>query len=124
VYHYKGFHGCASKCGLRILRLTDRRVAVICSELPDNPGTSVTNFAEDLAGLVCAQHGINPEHLVWIEHYPPDNPRHGLRRGRASWDLVTFKVLLHDGRTCVFDEPQWRPMNEGHWRALGLPVPT
>ena len=50
VYHYTGLHGCESKCGLRITPLTDGRVVAICSELPDNPGTSVTNFAEKLAG--------------------------------------------------------------------------
>ena len=69
VFHYKGFHGCDCKCGLRIVPLTDGRVVVICSELPDNPGTSVTNFAEELAGLVCAEYRIEPKQLVWIEYY-------------------------------------------------------
>ena len=123
VYHYIGFRNCKSKCGLGITRLKDGRIVVICSELPDNPGTSVTNFAEELAALVCAEYCIPADNLVWIEHYPPDEPRHGLRRGKASWDLVTFKVALGDGEQTVFDEPQWRPMREADWRELGLTPP-
>ena len=51
IYHYRGSRGCECKCGLSIVPLKDGRVTVICTELPDNPGTSITNFAEDLAGL-------------------------------------------------------------------------
>jgi hypothetical protein len=61
--------------------------------------------------------------LTWIEHYPPDDPRHGLRRGGASWDMVTFRVVLSDGTQTVFDEPKWRPMRETDWQTLGLPPP-
>jgi hypothetical protein len=98
-------------------------VAVICTELGDNPGTSVTNFVEDLAGLVCTDYGINPQQLVWIEHYPPDDAKHGLRHGQPSWDVVTFRVAMTDGRQAAFEQPAWRPMREGDWAALGLPAP-
>jgi len=123
LYHFEGFHGCQSECGLSVIRLPDGRTAVICTELPNNKGTSITNFAEDLAGLVCTEHGINPAKLVWIEHYPPDDSRTGLRHGKPSWDLVTFAVALHDGKRVVFEQPQWRPMREADWRELGLTAP-
>jgi hypothetical protein len=118
VFPYRGFHGGECKCGLRVIPLHDGRTAVICSELPDNPGTSVTNFAEDLAALVCAEFGIDPKRLVWIEHYVP-------HRGHPEpdWDLVTFKIALHDGRQAVLAEPQWRSMRDADWCGLGLPLP-
>ena len=117
TYHFKGFHGCESKRGLRISPLQDGRVLVVCSELPDNQGTSVTNFTEALAGLVCTDYGIDPARLVWIEHYVP-------HRGhpKPDWDRVTFKVVS-DGRGAVFFEPRWRPMREADWHVLGLPLP-
>ena len=123
VYRYRGFRGCDCKCSLRIERLHDGRVVVICTELPDNPGTSITNFAEDLAGLVCTDYGIKPEQLVWIEHYPPDESKHGLRHGKPSWDIVAFTVALSDGRRAAFECPQWRPMREADWQDLGLTPP-
>lgn len=117
VYHFRGLHGCESKCGLRILTREDGRVVVICSELPDNPGTSVTNFVEELAGLVCVEYRIHPTRLVWIEHYVSHR-----RHPKPDWDLVTFKSVS-DGRRAVFFEPQWRPMRVADWRELGLPMP-
>jgi hypothetical protein len=40
---------------------------VICTELPNNPGMSVTNAAERIAGEVISFHRL-PKPLVWIEH--------------------------------------------------------
>lgn len=117
-YPYRGFHGCASWCGLEIIRLRDGRTVVIATEVEDNPGTSVTNMAEGLASRVCAEFTINPRSLVWIEHYgypsafPAGNPR--------TFDLVTFaRPMAGDG--APFGDPKWRPMSEGDWRALSLP---
>jgi len=119
IYRYRGLHGCHCKCGLRITALADGRVAVICTELPDNPGTSVTNYAEQLATLVCAERGIAPEKLVWIEHYQAHK-----HHRKPDWDLVTFKVACRQGPAVLFDEPDWRPMRPEDWRQLGLPDPN
>jgi hypothetical protein len=42
---------------------------VICSQLPDNENTSVTNMAEYLAAEVIEKRDL-PSPLVWVEHYP------------------------------------------------------
>jgi hypothetical protein len=42
---------------------------VICSQLPDNPNTSVTNMAEYLAAEIIGELSL-PTPLTWIEHYP------------------------------------------------------
>lgn len=115
TYHYRGFQGCHGKCGLRITPLRDGRVAVICTELPENPGTSVTNFAEGLAAMVCAEFGINPAKLVWIEHYAAQAPNL-----KAQWDRVTFQLRRQGGKA-VLASPEWRPMREAEWQARGLP---
>jgi len=42
---------------------------VVCSELPNNPGGSITNSAETIAaGVILASELPTP--LVWIEHWP------------------------------------------------------
>jgi hypothetical protein len=88
---------------------------VICTELKDNAGMSITNAAEQIAGEVLASHpdvfdpfslgsipGIEYDKpFVWIEHYldgarsTPDDP--------ATFDLVEFshyepKEVLRSGK--------------------------
>jgi hypothetical protein len=57
---------------------------VIATELPDNPGMSITNAAERIAGEVISFHRL-PAPLVWIEHY--EDGARGLRRTRtpSTW---------------------------------------
>ena len=114
-FSYRGFHGCTCVCGLELQKLADGRTLVICTELPENTGTSVTNFAENLATLVCRKFGIRHDQLLWIEHY---------FSGRAlgpepQWDWVEFDW---DGES--FQNPRWRPMDALDWRQLGLVAPA
>jgi len=46
-------------------------VAVICSEVPNNPGGSITTSAEVIAAGVIRANGL-PTPLVWIEHWPKE----------------------------------------------------
>src|SRR6185503_8773416 len=59
-----------ARCRLRFFEAPTGDVVVVATELPDNPGMSITNAAEELAGTVCRDYGIDPERLVWVEHYP------------------------------------------------------
>ena len=102
LYNYKGFSGCDSKCWIRIFS-KDLAYIVIATELPDNPGTSITNTAAALATSVAIEFDIEPERLVWIEHYParPDADHD------ETYDLVTF---TWDGLR--FSEPQWKHLGK------------
>ncbi len=73
---YAGYHGCLSICRVRIFdptpkgREAKRPLIVVFTELPDNPGTSVTNRIEHLASLLYTRLG-KPEPIpVFVEHYP------------------------------------------------------
>jgi len=130
-FEFRGFQGKPAICQLEILQLRDGRRAVIATEREDNPGTSVTNVAEHLASHVCDHFGIEPDKLVWIEHY--GYPVHGVKRER-TYDLVTFSrrnpervlwsqaVLRYkpDGWPGYFADPDWKPMDAADWSALGL----
>jgi hypothetical protein len=137
-FDYAGLHGRPARCGLELIELPNVRTVIIATELSDNPGVSVTNFAEELATLVCNMFGIDPAILVWIEHYPADpcpvcagtgkskdgascRACHGsgTRREAASYDRVTFKVQQVRGEWRM-SEPAWRSMRDEDWRALGF----
>lgn len=92
-FDYLGYGKCASHCYIRI-----NGNKVICTEAPDNPGTSITNLAEGIATLVCRDRGIPFHKLIWIEHY--------IDRGiepQETFDFVTFTI---DGDRLV--HPQWK----------------
>jgi len=57
---------------------------VICSELPNNPGGSITNSAEVIAAGVIRANEL-PTPLVWIEHWPEESTE-----GQDTFELVVF----------------------------------
>lgn len=105
-YQYQGINGCASKCGLEIHRHPDFTL-VICTELQDNPGTSVTNWAEKLAYEVCQENQIDPGKLVWVEHYPPSK----WTKSADTYDVVDFWAAdqkQYADATGSLGHPAWR----------------
>jgi hypothetical protein len=86
---------------------------VICSELPNNPGGSITNSAEVVAAGVIRANEL-PTPLVWIEHWPKESTE----GGAETFDLVVFssyKVIerapyLGETRAWI-GEPTWKPLD-------------
>ena len=116
-YRFRGFHGCEAWCALEILRAASGQTVVIATEVEDNPGTSITNAAEQLAYHVCVDFAIDPSKLIWIEHYGYPSP--GASRRPRTYDLVTFEILP-PGHDAVFAHPNWRPMIKQDWQELGM----
>jgi hypothetical protein len=87
IHPYKDAGGRPAHCRVQIYLPDDLRDApvVICSELPNNPGGSITNSAEAIAvGVIRANRLPTP--LVWIEHWPEESTD-----GREeTFDLVVF----------------------------------
>lgn len=59
---------------------------VVCSELPNNPGGSVTNSAEVIAAGAIQANKL-PTPVVWIEHRPEEGTDDG---GEETFDLDVF----------------------------------
>ena len=78
--------GRLAQCRVRIYLPDDIRDApvVICSELPNNPGDSITSSAEVIAAGVIRANEL-PTPLVWIEHWPEETTE-----GQESFELVVF----------------------------------
>ena len=118
VFPYRGYHGCSSRCRLRVYEESGKPPVVIATEREDNPGTSITNMAEHLATAVW-QMLERPEHgLVWIEHYQDRALIGGKPLFKEEFDSVTFTSTCHG-----FTDPRWKPISKAEVETLiGQPL--
>jgi len=115
IHPYKDAGGRPSHCRVRIYLPDDVLDApvVICSELPNNPGGSVTNSAEVIAAGVIRANEL-PTPLVWIEHWPKESND----GGTETFDLVVFPSYAVTERAPYLGEtrswmgePTWKPLD-------------
>ncbi len=132
IHAFRGPSGVRSACRLRLYlpdeedKILDGAPVVIVSELPDNPGTSVTNAIEQIAAEVIDAHSLALERVpVFVEHYPPE----ATGRGEETFDLVVFGH--HEVREIVrggvwrkeVGSPTWKPLDRRAVELLlGSPV--
>ena len=92
IHPYKDAGGRSAHCRVQIYLPDDpaRRPVVICSELPNNPGGSITNSAEVIAAGVIRANEL-PTPLVWIEHWPEES-------ADGTGDLRVSRLLQLRGR--------------------------
>jgi hypothetical protein len=109
VHCYRGYWSDGGKCRIRIYQEEGRAPVVICSQLPDNDNTSITNMAEYLAAEVIKEHKL-PTPLTWIEHYP----EHEGAVGEYSLVRVSsselMEVCLGGVWRCRLGSPRWSPL--------------
>jgi hypothetical protein len=109
IHRYSGYWSDGGKCRIRIYLEDGQATVVICSQLPDNDNTSVTNMAEYLAAEVLAEHRL-PTPLVWVEHYPEHEGEIGeysLVRF-SSWELT--EMCLGGVWRYRVGSPRWSPL--------------
>jgi hypothetical protein len=115
IHPYKDTGGRSAHCRVQIYLPDDTRddPVVICSELPNNPGGSITNSAEVIAAGVIRANEL-PTPLVWIEHWPKESTD-----GRdETFELVVFSSYevtqrapyLGETRTSIGDAT-WKPLD-------------
>ena len=115
IHPYNDAGGRPAHCRVRIYLPDDVRdvPVVICSDLTNNPGGSVTTSAEVIAaGVIQANEPPTP--LVWIEYWPEEST-HG---GEETFDLVTFSSYEVTERTPYLGERRawigdatWKPLD-------------
>jgi hypothetical protein len=101
------------RCRVHIYLPEDEQDApvVICSELPNNRGTSVTYAADQLAAEVIRSHRL-PTPLVWIEHWPQESTE-----GHETFELVVFSSYKVEERAPYLGETRaW--IRDAIWKRL------
>jgi hypothetical protein len=114
IHPYKDTGGRSAHCRVRIYLPDDTRddQVVICSEVPNNPGGSITNSAEVIAaGVIRANKLSTP--LVWIEHWPKES----IDGRDETFELVVFSGYEVTERAPNLGETKTR-IGEATWKAL------
>jgi hypothetical protein len=113
IHPYKSAAGRPARCRVRIYLPEDVRDApiVICSELPNNPGGSITNSAEVIAAGVILANEL-PSPLVWIEHWPKE-----ITGGAETFELVGFSSYEIEERAPYLGETRAR-IGGATWKRL------
>ena len=66
-------------------------------DFDDDPGTSITNAAEEVAKSICDQFKIDYEKLIFIEHYKD-----------SDWTKNYYKLVSFEIKNNQFTNPNWR----------------
>ena len=121
IHPYKDTGGRSAHCRVQIYLPDDARddPVVICSELPNNPGGSITNSAETIAAGVIRANEL-PTPVVWIEHWPEE-----ATEGKESFELVVFSSYevverapyLGERRAWIGDAT-WKPLDRASVEVL------
>ncbi len=115
IHLFRGDAGLPSQCRIRLYLPHDDTDAavVVCSELANNRGTSVTNAAEQIAAEVISHFRL-PAPPVWIEHYPPEATTNG--EEEETFDLVAFDDYVV--RDAVRDKALRKEIGQPNWKRL------
>jgi hypothetical protein len=113
IHPYKDAGGRPSYCRVRIYlpdTVLDAPV-VVCSEVPNNPGGSITNSADTIAAGVIRANEL-PTPLVWIEHWPKETTE-----GQETFELVIFSSYKVEERAPYLGETRaW--IGDATWKRL------
>jgi hypothetical protein len=116
IHPYKDARGRPAHCRVRIYLPEDMRDApvVICSEVPNNPGESISNSSEAISAAVIRANEL-PTPLVWIEHWPKESTD----GGEETFDLVVFSNYEVIERAPYLGETRvWIGEGEPTWKSL------
>lgn len=129
-YDYEGLWQHPAVCRIRVYERSNNAPVVIASELPENPGTSITNMCEFLAAEVIAKHlpavfeSTDPEPVIWIEQYPRDPHNTKLPEfTKATFTNYTPHVeWLGRSKRLRIGQPQWSHLEREQVEQLVGPI--
>jgi hypothetical protein len=85
---------------------------MMCSELPNNPGGSITNSAEVIAAEVTRANEL-PTPLVWVEHWPKES----VGGREETFELMVFPSYEVEERAPYLGETRSR-LGTATWKRL------
>lgn len=99
ICHFKGKWEMPSLCGLMIRKSTTQTIIIFTELYEENPGSSVTDMIEILAGEIIKKNNIVPETAIFIIRNPERSARYTFfaetfYRAKMNWDGEKFVGLV------------------------------
>lgn len=120
IYPYRPPHHHTAKCRVRLWQHNERTIVLI-SELPDNPGMSVTKASEQIATSLVCDLALDPATVVWhpegSRHYPQEGrvlARRSVPPFAESFDVITFAW----DRRNEASTPEWKRVSQAFFESL------
>lgn len=114
------YNGMEGICGVSVIRHGPDVAVTVITELPVNPGMSVTNAFEHISGRVrrTFQGDMDPDQIIWVERYLD-----GTMVGTAGIDRgETFDLVHLDWVEGGYRSPRWSALGnrsqDDFWRIL------
>lgn len=97
-------------CAVTVFDLRDGRRIIVCTELAENQGRSVTNAWPDLATVLLDGfgHDISPSKAVFVEHYAGNSVSY--QGDDAPWE--TFDLVEIEWRDRVAVQASWKHIEQ------------
>jgi hypothetical protein len=70
IFDFNGQWDVASRCGLKILEKSGKKILIVTELYQDNPGTSITYAGYALAKQICERKGLELNDVQYIECNP------------------------------------------------------
>jgi len=90
IFDFKGQWDIPSKCGLKIIRKTDKTYVIVTELYQENPGTSVTYAGKSLKQQICEKKDLPLPEIIYIECTPDTNSV------LSFYDEQYFEVMFND----------------------------
>ena len=105
IFEFKGLWDMPSKCGLKIVELTNETIVVITDLYHENPGTSVTEFCSELATAIVKEKQLNPEKTIFVHHSPDMGSKY-------EFFTESFEIVGFDIENQKFANPVWKKISK------------
>ncbi len=109
IHLYEGFGGAQSSCRFTYFKTITGMTLCVADELPQNTGTPIREFAEQLATHayreLFAPNGAHIEEFLYVEHAPHDDASREYSYALLDFDWDDEGLqFIHPRRTMMSDE--------------------
>jgi hypothetical protein len=113
IYRYRSL--ATQRQGYCRLRIYNRRGnhLVVLTEVPNNPGQSITAASEVIATGLVKRYRLNPTTTRWLEHWPADT--------RDEQSVAAYAAVNYRWQDGIASSPQWQSLSLKRAEAMTEP---
>ncbi len=105
VFHFAGQWDMPSLCGLKIISKSNESIILVTNLYEQNPWTSISRWAAELAMIICDSYQIDPGKMTFIEHNPD-------KQSSLDFYRETFHKVVFNSQYNKLSNPEWHQITK------------